>query len=138
MTRALVIRSGDDGRERVVEDSSVPTEAALHEVLMRHPSLVSATDLGFGRMVTIGFEASLASGSACSTKTAAYAWSRSRRRGILTHDASSLSSLITPPLSGASVSTSSSSVFCVGDPVTRTSDRWRSSLRTNWCARRQR
>ena len=31
---------------------------------MRHPTLVPATDLGFGRVVTVGFEASLASGSA--------------------------------------------------------------------------
>ena len=44
--------------------SAVPTEAALHEVLMRHPTLVPASDLGFDRMVTVGFETSLASGSA--------------------------------------------------------------------------
>lgn len=31
---------------------------------MRHPELVPATDLGLGRVVTMGFEASLASGSA--------------------------------------------------------------------------
>lgn len=59
----MVIR--DDGvGERLVEEISVPTEAALHEVLMRHPELVPATDLGFGRVATVGFEASLSSGSA--------------------------------------------------------------------------
>src|ERR1700684_2924904 len=31
---------------------------------MEHPGLVPAADLGFDRMVTVGFEASLASGSA--------------------------------------------------------------------------
>jgi hypothetical protein len=31
---------------------------------MRHPPLVPATDLGFGRIATVGFEASLASGFA--------------------------------------------------------------------------
>jgi hypothetical protein len=47
-----------------VEEAAVPTEAALHEVLMRHPSLVPATDLGMGRLATVGFETSLASGFA--------------------------------------------------------------------------
>jgi hypothetical protein len=42
----------------------VPTEAELHGALMEHPALVPATDLGFDRMVAVGFEASLASGSA--------------------------------------------------------------------------
>ncbi len=64
MSRYVVIREGVEGVERLVEESAVPTEAALHEVLMRHPSLVPAADLGFGRVVTVGFEASLASGSA--------------------------------------------------------------------------
>jgi hypothetical protein len=64
MGRFVVIRDEENGGERLVEESAVPTEAALHEVLMRHPSLVPATDLGFGRVVTVGFEASLASGSA--------------------------------------------------------------------------
>src|SRR3954447_373750 len=63
MNRYVVIREAG-GSERLVEESAVPTEAALHEVLMRHPSLVPATDLGFGRVVTVGFEASLASGYA--------------------------------------------------------------------------
>lgn len=64
MSRFLVFRSDHDDSERLVEESSVPTEAALHEVLMRHPSLVPATDLGLGRVATVGFEVSLASGSA--------------------------------------------------------------------------
>jgi hypothetical protein len=64
MSRHVMIRGGDGGVERLVEESAVPTEAALHEVLMRHPSLVPATDLGFGRVVTVGFEATLAAGSA--------------------------------------------------------------------------
>jgi RecB family endonuclease NucS len=64
MPRSVVIRSRGEAVERLVEESVVPTEAALHEVLMRHPSLVPASDLGFERMVTVGFEASLASGSA--------------------------------------------------------------------------
>ena len=64
MGRFVVIRDDDPDGERLVEESAVPTEAALHEVLMRHPALVPAADLGFGRVVTVGFEASLASGSA--------------------------------------------------------------------------
>jgi RecB family endonuclease NucS len=60
----VVIRDEDSGSERLVEESAVPTEAALHEVLTRHPGLVPAADLGFGRVATVGFEASLASGSA--------------------------------------------------------------------------
>jgi len=64
MGRFVVIRDKENSSERLVEESAVPTEAALHEVLMRHPSLVPATDLGLGRIVTVGFEVSLASGSA--------------------------------------------------------------------------
>jgi hypothetical protein len=64
MPRSLVVRTKDEAVEQLVEESTVPTEAALHEVLMRHPSLVPASDLGFERMTTVGFEASLASGSA--------------------------------------------------------------------------
>ena len=64
MDRFVLIRDEKQGGERLVEESAVPTEAALHEVLMRHPSLVPTTDLGLGRVVTVGFEASLASGSA--------------------------------------------------------------------------
>jgi hypothetical protein len=63
MNRYVVIREAG-GSERLVPESAVPTEAALHEVLMRHPALIPAADLGFGRVVTVGFEASLASGSA--------------------------------------------------------------------------
>lgn len=48
----------------MVDESSVPTEAELHKTLMDHPALVPAADLGFGQMVTVGYEASLASGSA--------------------------------------------------------------------------
>lgn len=64
MGRFVLIRDGEHVGERMVEESAVPTEAALHEVLMRNPGLVPATDLGFGNVVTVGFEASLASGSA--------------------------------------------------------------------------
>jgi hypothetical protein len=64
MGRYVVIRDEEHGGERLVEESAVPTEAALHEVLMRNPTLVPATDLGLGRIITVGFEASLASGSA--------------------------------------------------------------------------
>jgi hypothetical protein len=63
MGRFVVIRD-EQGGEKLVEESAVPTEAALHEVLMRNPSLVPVTDIGLGRVVTVGFEASLASGSA--------------------------------------------------------------------------
>jgi hypothetical protein len=35
MSRYVVIREGQDGAERLVGESAVPTEAALHEVLMR-------------------------------------------------------------------------------------------------------
>lgn len=42
----------------------MPTEAELHKTLMEHPALVPAADIGFGPMVTAGFEATLASGSA--------------------------------------------------------------------------
>ena len=48
----------------MVEESAVPTEAVLHEVLTQHPSLVPAADLGLGRVVTVGFETGLASGNA--------------------------------------------------------------------------
>jgi RecB family endonuclease NucS len=58
-----VIRTADGGG-RLLGESSVPTEAELHGALMEHPALVPATDLGFDRMVAVGFEASLASGSA--------------------------------------------------------------------------
>jgi hypothetical protein len=64
MSRFVLIRDEKQAGARLVEESAVPTEAALHEVLMQHPSLVPATDLGFGRVVTVGFEATLASGSA--------------------------------------------------------------------------
>jgi hypothetical protein len=36
----------------------------LHGVLRRHPELVPAADLGFGRVVTVGFETNLPSGAA--------------------------------------------------------------------------
>jgi hypothetical protein len=42
----------------------VPTEATLHQVLMRHPELVPTADLGFGRVATVGIEAGLESGKA--------------------------------------------------------------------------
>lgn len=54
--------SGHD--ERLVEESVVPTEAVLHDVLRRNPELVPASDIGFGRMVTVGFETTLVSGAA--------------------------------------------------------------------------
>jgi len=63
VSRYVVVRDEDSG-ERLVEESTVPTEAMLHQVLMRHPELVPATDLGFGRVATVGYEASLSSGSA--------------------------------------------------------------------------
>ena len=59
-----MIRQGPNRDERSVEESSVPTEAVLHGVLRRNPELVPATDLGFGRMVTVGFETNLVSGAA--------------------------------------------------------------------------
>ena len=62
MSRFVLSRTGAD--ERVVAEAVVQTEAALHDVLMRHPSLIPAADLGFGRMATVGFETSLASGNA--------------------------------------------------------------------------
>ncbi len=64
MSRFVVIREGPEGNERAVGESSVPTEAVLHDVLRRNPELVPSTDLGFGRMVTIGFETNLVSGAA--------------------------------------------------------------------------
>jgi hypothetical protein len=64
MNRFVVIHDEAQGGERLVEETAVPTEAALHEVLMRHPRLVPATDLGLGDIVTVGFEVSLASGRA--------------------------------------------------------------------------
>ena len=63
MSRTVVIRNAQ-GVGRPLGESSVPTEAELHGALMEYPDLVPATDLGFDRMVTVGFEASLASGSA--------------------------------------------------------------------------
>jgi hypothetical protein len=64
VSRYVVIRQGPEGDEHAVGESSVPTEAVLHGVLRRNPELVPATDLGFGRMVTIGFETNLVSGAA--------------------------------------------------------------------------
>jgi hypothetical protein len=64
LSRFVVIREGPEADERAVRESSVPTEAALHGVLRRNPDLVPATDLGFGRMVTVGFETNLVSGAA--------------------------------------------------------------------------
>ncbi len=64
VSRFVVIRQGSEGDERAVGESSVPTEAVLHGVLRRNPELVPAADLGFSRMVTIGFETNLVSGAA--------------------------------------------------------------------------
>jgi hypothetical protein len=62
MGRYVLIR--DDTGGRIVEEATVPTEAALHDVLMRYPALVPAAELGFGRTITLGYEMSLISGSA--------------------------------------------------------------------------
>jgi hypothetical protein len=64
MSRFVVIRDPGGTGERLVAESTVPTERFLHDILMRHPALVPAADLGFGRMVTVGYETSLSSGSA--------------------------------------------------------------------------
>jgi RecB family endonuclease NucS len=64
VSRFVVIRDEGSDAERLVEESAVPTEAVLHEVLMRHPTLIPAADLGFGEVATVGFEVGLASGSA--------------------------------------------------------------------------
>jgi hypothetical protein len=64
VSRFVVVRERSGGEERLVEESSVPTEAVLHDVLRRNPELVPATDIGFGRMVTVGFETNLVSGAA--------------------------------------------------------------------------
>ena len=47
--------------ERLVEEDQIPEEEVLHTVLMRNPKLVPATDLGFGEVVTVGYEAGLPS-----------------------------------------------------------------------------
>jgi hypothetical protein len=64
VSRFVVIRDGSDGGERLVAEGSVPTEAMLHDVLRRHPELVPAADIGFGRVATVGFETNLPSGAA--------------------------------------------------------------------------
>ncbi len=64
MSRFVVIRESSEQDERVIEEAAVPTEAELHQVLMRHPELVPAIDLGLGQMVTVGFETTLSSGRA--------------------------------------------------------------------------
>lgn len=64
MSRFVVIREQSGVRERLVEETAVPTEAVLHGVLQRNPELVPAADIGFGRTVTVGFETNLVSGAA--------------------------------------------------------------------------
>lgn len=64
MSRFVVVRNAVDGNDHVVSESVIPSEELLHKVLMGHPSLVPATDLGFGRTVTVGYETHLASGYA--------------------------------------------------------------------------
>lgn len=64
MSRFLLIRDSGDSEQRLVPECAVPTEAQLHEVLRHYPELVPTTDLGLGRVVTVGFEAALASGQA--------------------------------------------------------------------------
>ena len=53
----------DDGepRENLVAEDRVLKEETLHKVLMRNPKLVPATDLGFGEVVTVGYESHLPS-----------------------------------------------------------------------------
>jgi len=62
--RFVAIRENERSETRLMKETPIPTEAELHEVLMRRPELVPAADLGFGRVITAGFEATLASGSA--------------------------------------------------------------------------
>jgi hypothetical protein len=64
VSRFVVIREQSGVRERLVEETAVPTEAVLHGVLQRNPELVPAADIGFGRTVTVGFETNLVSGAA--------------------------------------------------------------------------
>lgn len=62
--RFVAIRENERSETRLMKETPIPTEAELHEVLMRRPELVPAADLGFGRVITAGFEATLSSGSA--------------------------------------------------------------------------
>jgi hypothetical protein len=64
VSRYVVVREQSGDHERLVQESAIPSEAVLHGVLRRHPELVPAADIGFGRVVTVGFETSLVSGTA--------------------------------------------------------------------------
>jgi hypothetical protein len=60
--RYLLLR-GEDG-DRLVARSRLPAEANLHDALAMNPQLLPLADLGLGRSVVVGREASLASGYA--------------------------------------------------------------------------
>lgn len=62
MPRFVLIREGAE--EKLVREARIPLEAELHDLLTNHPNLVPVEDLGFGRTVTVGKEAALASGYA--------------------------------------------------------------------------
>jgi hypothetical protein len=63
MARFALIRSAEAG-EQTIPETTLPTEAQLHEALIRHPELLPAEDLGLGRVAVIGVESGLASGYA--------------------------------------------------------------------------
>lgn len=53
-----------DDSEQLIEESELPLEKDLHDVLTSHPQLIPAEDLGLGRLVVVGRESSLPSGYA--------------------------------------------------------------------------
>jgi hypothetical protein len=63
VTRFALIRSPGE-EPHVVQETPLPLEAQLHEALTKHPELVPAEDLGFGRTAVVGWESGLASGYA--------------------------------------------------------------------------
>jgi hypothetical protein len=58
----MLVREGSS--EHLVEETALPLEKDLHDVLTSHPDLMPAEDLGLGRMVVVGRESGLASGYA--------------------------------------------------------------------------
>jgi hypothetical protein len=53
----------DAASDRVVAEAGLPSEATLHDALTTHPELLPAEDMGLGRLVVVGRESGLTSGS---------------------------------------------------------------------------
>ncbi|HUU53737.1 MAG TPA: hypothetical protein VMY87_02365 [Armatimonadota bacterium] len=58
----LVMREGEKGQ--TIPESPIPQETALQEAFKEHPELIPVSDLGMGRLLIVGREASIGSGGA--------------------------------------------------------------------------